>query len=75
MVRNGWENHIRASVGTIAYVLLLWSVAMELHRFGPPDPTVNQLYPKERMDAVAKVLQQISNMDGDPHCCLLDSKK
>ncbi|CAJ1964389.1 unnamed protein product [Cylindrotheca closterium] len=33
--------------------------------FGPPDPTVNQLYPKERMEAIAKVLEQIKRMDGD----------
>lgn len=50
---------LHTNVSNLAFSSLLQ------YRFGPPDPTVDQLYPKERMGAIAKVLQQIKKMDGD----------
>eukprot|EP00980_Cylindrotheca_fusiformis_P011103 scaffold2553_cov138-Cylindrotheca_fusiformis.AAC.11 len=33
--------------------------------FGPPDPTVNQLYPRQRMEAIAQILKQCNHKDDD----------
>lgn len=49
----------------LSILKLASSLSFVHFRFGPPDPTVDELYPRERMRAVAGALQQIRKNDGD----------